>query len=590
MKFFNFQFPISDKNGFTFIEAIIGVALMLIVFMGIFGAYRLALKVVGLSKNKIIATGIANSQIEKIRNLPYASVGIVNASLPKASGIIPAVAAQNIDGGTFTITTNVQFMVDPLQIDGTVTGNSCDWDYKNASVKVTWSGDYAGSITLSTVVAPKSIVEETQTCQSQPGGVITATVFDSQGVLVPSALISVYDAAGSVLYDTATPSAGSYSFALPAGTYRVIATKSGYSVARSYGTNEVATPITPNPTVIVGGNTPVSLSIDTLSTVLVDAVSPTGQDNFADSFIDQSKISAVSGVQVAAGSVDLAGPPYASNGFAVSSAIAPTNIVSWGSFNFTDSQPVSTGVSYQILYYNGASWVPVPNQDLGGNSSGFTSSPVDLSGLSATTYPQLKISGTLTSADVAKTPSILNWQIIWTTNTGAPIAGADFHMQGNKTIGKDASGQNVFKSVNDYSTDVTGQLSLPNTEWDTYNFSPSASSTLNLIGIAPAPQPVSVPPNSAVTVNLYLKATNALLVTVQDDQSLSPVFSASIELKNGSVYDKTQYADQKGQTYFAPLSAGTYSLTVQSSGYNSYSGGVVVSGQSVNLVNLHQIQ
>jgi type II secretory pathway component PulJ len=43
------------KKGFTFIDVLVGIALMLIVFLGIFGAYQLGLKVVGQSKNKIMA-------------------------------------------------------------------------------------------------------------------------------------------------------------------------------------------------------------------------------------------------------------------------------------------------------------------------------------------------------------------------------------------------------------------------------------------------------------------------------------------------------------------------------------------------------
>ena len=56
------------KKGFTLIEVLVGSFLMLIVFLGIVGAYRLGIKLVSLSKNKVTATAIAGGQIEKIRN------------------------------------------------------------------------------------------------------------------------------------------------------------------------------------------------------------------------------------------------------------------------------------------------------------------------------------------------------------------------------------------------------------------------------------------------------------------------------------------------------------------------------------------
>ena len=506
-----------------------------------------------------------------IRNLPYASVGLNSTppvTLPQAVGILSPSTSKTLDGVTFTVQTKVNFITDPLQTNGTVTDSTCDLDYKIAWVTISWQDIFPGSVTLSTVASPESIVEENQACQTQPAGVLSVTVFDSHGILVPSPLISIYDVTGTILYDTATPTSGTFPFPLAAGTYRVAVTKNGYSSARSYGSNEIATPNTPNPSVIVGNNTPVSFSIDQASAVTVNVISPTGQGNFADLFTDQSQISSLSGSQVASGggSVVLVGLPY-SSGFAVSKPIAPPDLLSWGSFDFSDNRPASTGVSYQIFYStDGTSWNLVPDQDLIGNSAGFTASPIDLSVLNKNTYPQLEIKGTMASSDPSMTPSILSWQVVWVTNSGVAIPGASFHMQGNKTLGKDSSGNLVYKYVNDYTADPSGQLSLPNTEWDNYSFSPTATSTLTLAGTNPSPQPVSVSPGSTVAVTLYMKAANALLVTAQDDQSLKPLFSAAVELKNGSGYDKIQYTNQSGQTYFAPLSNGSYTLSVQDPG------------------------
>ena len=72
MKISNFQFSI---KGFTFIDVLVGTALMLIIFLGISGAYQLGLKVVSQSKARISATALANQRVEEIRNLSYKEVG-----------------------------------------------------------------------------------------------------------------------------------------------------------------------------------------------------------------------------------------------------------------------------------------------------------------------------------------------------------------------------------------------------------------------------------------------------------------------------------------------------------------------------------
>lgn len=92
--------PYFFKRGFGLVEALIGVSLTLIVFLGIFGAYQLGLKAIMQSRNKIVATAIANGEIEKIRNLAYGSVGVVG-SFP--SGILLASSTKQQNNNDYTI-------------------------------------------------------------------------------------------------------------------------------------------------------------------------------------------------------------------------------------------------------------------------------------------------------------------------------------------------------------------------------------------------------------------------------------------------------------------------------------------------------
>ena len=103
------------------------------------------------------------------------------------------------------------------------------------------------------------------------------------------------------------------------------------------------------------------------------------------------------------------------------------------------------------------------------------------------------------------------------------------------------------------------------------------------------PNPVSLVPNENKIVKLYLDSQNSLLVTVQDLDTLEPIFSATVRLyKSG--YDKTQYTNEKGQTYFIPLEVGNYSLDVSSTGYSTITDSVSVPGDLTKTIKLTQIE
>jgi len=578
---------LKSEHGFTMIETLVGVALLIIVFAGIFACYRLAMKVIGLSKSKTTAVSIANAQIEKIRNLDYESVGTKNASLPFALGDLDMNSSQTVGGNTFDVLTQVKYVSDTA--DGSGSSDTCNLDYKKADVTVSWGGSYQGSITITTNIAPKNQVQEMQSCQSQPGGVLTVTVFNNSGMLVASPGISIYDADTNNLITSATPISGSHSFLLTPDTYRVEVTKTGYSSARTYSASELAVPDSPNPAVLVGDEVNMSLSIDQASVITVDGISPTGQDNYSDSYDDQSKISESNNIQILSGNLLLSGPLYSLSGYAVSNPISPANLVAWEELIFDDERPAATAINYQILYNDGVNWVLVPDSDLGGNSVGFTLSPVSLAGLSKAAYPQIKIKANLTTSDTSATPKVRSWQVVWTTDTGTPVGGAVFHIQGSKTIGEDSAGKKVLKYSQDKTLDGAGHIEITGLDADTYTLSVDPATGLNLIATDPAAQPINASPGVTMPVKLFLMPQNSFLVLVQDDTSLAPIFSASVRLvDSASGYDQIKFTNQQGQVYFAPLASGTYQMTVSAAGFADYSNTVSVSGAANQIVNIHQ--
>jgi len=108
------------EGGFTLMETLIGVALIAIVFSGIFGAYRLAMKMVWLDKAKTTAMAIGNGRIEMIRGLGYESVGTTGSVvLPWAKGVIDPIVSEIANGVEYTIATSVVFVSDPRDgLDG----------------------------------------------------------------------------------------------------------------------------------------------------------------------------------------------------------------------------------------------------------------------------------------------------------------------------------------------------------------------------------------------------------------------------------------------------------------------------------------
>ena len=596
MKISNLKSQISNrrlKKGFTLIEVLVGSFLMLIVFLGIVGAYRLGIKLVSLSKNKVTATAIAGGQIEKIRNLPYGLIGTTGALLPYAGGILDSSTTTFRNGVEFTIETQVKYISD--EADGTGGADACNLDYKRTEVKTSWPGVFGGEVKFATDATPKNKVEELNSCTGQPAGILSVQVFDALGAMINSALIEIFNpSTGAKITDVYTSSAGKADIPLATSTYKVAVSKTGYSGERTYGTEEVATPEKPHPIVFEGQLTQNSFSIDKVGSFSADTFSTWGTGDFSDSFADESKISATSSAVVIAGEINLASTTeigYANSGYVISKTITPLNLDKWQEFSWSDfEEPATTTVKYQALYWSGASWILIPDADLAGNAEGFTNSPVSLTNLATTTYPELRLKANLNTSHASSTPFVYSWQAIWLSGSATPIGNAAFNLRGDKIIGHDADEQPVYKYSVDHTTNSGGHKDISNLEWDSYVFSIDPATGLDLIGIDPSPQPVSLSPDAFVAVKLYLDAQNSLLVSVHDSETLAPIFSASVRLyKTG--YDKTQYTDEKGQTLFVPLTAAAYTLEVQAlPAYSFFSTGVAINGDNIKTVNLTQVE
>ena len=583
-------------RGFSFIDVIVGIALMLIVFLGIFGAYHLGLKVVNQSKNKITALAIAEQQIELIRNLSYLDVGTKNAVLPFASGILDSSTTTTRNNVEYTIALKIKFISDPA--DGVGADDICDLDYKRTEVTVSWQGRFGSEVQLVTDIAPKSKTEEAAACFEQPGGILSVSVFDAFGEMVSSPLIEIYNAETEAWIDDFTPSSGKHDFPLATSTYKVIVSKSGCNFARSYGTDEISSPgnrcyARPHQIVSEGQLIPVSFCIDETSAFSVNTFSPWGLSSFSDSFIDASKISELSDVIVNNGEIILATTTqgYVNFGYVISLPVTPVNLLNWDEFSFTDSEPYNTDLKYQIYYASGTDWYFIPESDLPGNLQGFDISPIDLSMLAPATFSQLKLLANASTSVTSSTPTFYDWQISWITSEATPIPNVAFSLQGKKGIGY--NGENmVYKYSASHTSDFNSHIDITDLEWDSYTFSIDPITGLDLVDIEPLPHPISLLPNNQnISVNLYLAAENSLLITMENIETLNPIFGATTTAYNiGLGYENTQHTNAKGQVYFIPLETATYNLEIAALGYLATSTSILVSGDVTKTIKLRQIE
>lgn len=255
--------------GFGLIETIVGTVVFTIIAFGIYQGYQTVSDVVRLSRQKVAAIALGTEQLEVIRSLPYADVGVVGG-LPR--GVIPRTQTFERVSATFTVTTTIRNIDDPF--DGTIGGNPADAspaDYKLAELEIAcplcWR---LQPVTVTTTVAPRGL--ET----ASGNGALFIRVFDANGQPVPGASVHVENTQGEpaiVIDDTTNTDGVLIIVDAPPGVeaYAITVTKAGYSTDRTYPPRAPSNPnpTKPHATVVRQAVTQVSFAIDRLSTLAV---------------------------------------------------------------------------------------------------------------------------------------------------------------------------------------------------------------------------------------------------------------------------------------------------------------------------------
>lgn len=264
---------LSKKHeGTTLIEILVAIAIVGIVFTAVFAIFRMVIQSSAISEARTTATGIANQQMEMIRNLPYNDLGTTDGW---PQGNIPSTQTKVLNNITFTVTTGVNYFDDPF--DDTVPVDTLGADYKKVKVEVTWDKFYNNApVTLHTDISPQGI-EETE----QPGGVLAIKVFDANNQSVAGANIQVSNANLGLNFSDTTDTDGErvfYSLTPDSGAnYTIQITKSGYtSDFTSEITTELPDPDNPHRSIFEGQVEEASFTIDLVSTLTIQTQDDSG--------------------------------------------------------------------------------------------------------------------------------------------------------------------------------------------------------------------------------------------------------------------------------------------------------------------------
>jgi prepilin-type N-terminal cleavage/methylation domain-containing protein len=255
------------RNGFTLIETLIGIAILAIVMLGIYGIFQGSLKMVNSSRARLTAQVLINQKLEETRNLSYNKVGTVSG-IP--SGVIIEEVEITRNGINFTVKTTVVYIDDPF--DGINPGDTLPNDYKRVKVKADWSGAFEGSLSGFTDISPKGAE------QAAGSGTLSIVCFDADGAGVAQANVYLKnnDVVPAIEANYLTDDNGLLTLAgAPESVeaYQITLSKSGYSADRTYGEGEVEDPVKLHSSVAEGKLTEISFAIDKLSIFNVSVVS-----------------------------------------------------------------------------------------------------------------------------------------------------------------------------------------------------------------------------------------------------------------------------------------------------------------------------
>jgi hypothetical protein len=559
--------PTNHTNaGLSVVEALIAAALVALVFGGLFASVQAMISLINNSKAKAGAIALATERLEFIRSLSYDDVGTVSG-VP--SGAIPQDRTVEINGIEYHERVLVEFVDDPADGLAGADGNGIVADFKRVKIELAWQTRRGtSSVALVSNIVPPGV--ET----TAGGGTIRVYVNDASILPVAGAAVRFVNTSGTTTIDTTRftdPSGMAQLGGAPAlGDYEIFVSRAGYSTD---GTARAIVPLSsPAQPVVSVAEASVStqyFQIDRLSSLAINTFTEPVFDSFFDTFDTSASIAVASNTVQSAGDVmlfDTLGT-YVASGTVQATATAPAVIDAWYSIDFVASTSASTTVAVRLYEITGTTTARVSDTDLPGNDAGFTTTPIDISGLDPIAYPALVPVATLSTIDTDYTPRLNEWELRYIESQPV-LSGIPVTVTGSKSLGSDASGGPVFKNVFTDVTDGSGELTLTDIEYDAYTITID-DSTRDAIEVCPS-NSIALEPNTTESVDFTIAsiAGPRLRVAVTDVAG-NPISGALVQLEqSGSEY--TQTTSNCGQTFFSGgLTTATSTVTVNRFGYST---------------------
>jgi prepilin-type N-terminal cleavage/methylation domain-containing protein len=550
------------KAGFTLVEVLIVSVVVVVLFVGLFAGTKYSLELIAQSRAKLSAITLASDRMELFRSLPYSDVG-TEGGIP--AGAIPQQSTTTLNNIIFTERVIVEYIDDVA--DGQLTATSTDdndipSDYKRIKIEISWNVyGTPGQISLVSNIVPRSI--ET----TEGGGTVRINVIDQDSLPLSGAEVRLMnsnttstidtskfsDANGAVLFSGAPASSG----------YEITVSGTGYSIDQTY----VATTSNPNPitapfTVLESDISTLTFQIDLLSDIDITAYSNVSYISSDELFSDGLGIATSTNTAVSGGELSLAdvGGIYETSGTAFLVPIQPSTIIRWEAITLDADAPPGTDYRLQIFTLSGSStYELVPEEDLPGNSVGFTSAITNIGSLDTGDYNALILGLTLETTDTDVTPTVNEVRLFY-RESETPLAGASLGVRGNKVIGTALDASPIYKYNQTSVTDGGGQIELTDMEFDNYTVSvPAAYDVAYSCPALPLTHRGGV--NSSIELEVAGDSANSLQVKVINDVGEN-VPGASVTLEEGAFSDTVE-TNPCGAAFFSGLTTSTdYIITI----------------------------
>lgn len=174
---------------------------------------------------------------------------------------------------------------------------------------------------------------------------------------------------------------------------------------------------------------------------------------------------------------------------------------------------------------------------------------------------------------------------------GAPVV-VEFRVHGEKTIGTDVDGLPIYKYDETQTPNSSGNVELHDLETDSYSIIFDEEAIGYVVAGHDQLLPYAAAPQSSETIKIYLATYEpyTALLTVTDPTGEEVIDNASVQLVDAaSGYDTTKATTSYGQAFFDGLTAGTYTVTVTTEDYSTFTGSLIVNGNEQQTISLSTI-